>query len=163
MVPISSCPPIPPSMRIFSNESTLRMKLPENWSFSFSISPSNEYSELISCRMEWFYHLAAQGTLKSLHQKHSSNTSILRHSAFFIVQLSHPSMNTGKTTALTRRMFLGKVMFLLFNILSRLVINFRPRSKCLLISWLKSASAVIFGAQKNKVSHCFHCLPIYLL
>ena len=113
--------------------------------------------------MEWFYHLAAQGTLKSLHQKHSSNTSILRHSAFFIVQLSHPYMTTGKTTALTRRMFLGKVMFLLFNILSRLVINFLPRSKCLLISWLKSASAVIFGAQKNKVSHCFHCLPIYLL
>ena len=113
--------------------------------------------------MDWLDLLAVQGTLVSLLQHHSSKASILQRSAFFIVQLSHPYVTTGKTIALTRWTFDGKVMSLLFNMLSRLVITFLPRSKCLLISWLQSTSAVIFGAQKNKVSHCFHCFPIYLL
>ena len=151
-------PPIPPSIRIFSNESTLLMRWPEYCSFTLSISPSNEYSELISCRIDWLDLLAVQGTLKSLLH-HSSKTSILRHSAFFIVQLSHPYMTTGKTTALTRWIFVGKVMFLLFNMLSRLVITFLLRSKHLLISWLQSPSAVIL--EPKKVWHCFHCFPIY--
>ena len=122
---------IPPSIRVFSNESTLRMRWPKYWSFSFSISPFKEHPRLISFRMDWLDLLAVQETLKSLLQHHSSKASILWHSAFFIVQLSHPYMTTGKTIALTRRTFVGKVMCLLFNMLSRLVIAFLPRSKCL--------------------------------
>jgi len=135
--------PIPPSIRVFSNESTLHMKWPKYWSFSFSISPSKEHPGLISFRMDWFDLLAVQGTLKNLLQHHSSKASILWHSAFFTVQLSHPYMTTGKTIALTTWTFVGKVMFLLFNMLSRLVITFLPRSKRLLISWLQSPPAVI--------------------
>ena len=131
------------------------------WSFSFSISPSSEYSGLISFRIDWFDLLAVQGTPKSLLQHHSSKVSILQCSAFFTVQLSYPYMTTGKTIALTRWTFVSKVMSLLFNMLSRLVIAFLPRSKCLLISWLKSPSAVILEPQKT-VSHCFHCFLIYL-
>ena len=139
------------------------MRWPKYWSFSFSISPSNEHPGLISSRMDWFDLLAVQGTLKSLLQHHSSKASILRHSAFFTVRLSHPYMTTGKTIALTRQaFFVGKVMSLLFNMLSRLVITFLSRSKCLLISWLRSPSAVIFGAQENEVYPCFHCFPMYL-
>ena len=132
------------------------------WSFSFSISPSNEHQGLISFGMDWLDLLAVQGTLKSLLQHHSSKASVLQHSALFTVQFSHPYMITGKTIALTRQTCVGKVMSLLFNILSRLVITFLPRSKNLLISWLQSPSAVIFGAQENKVSHCFYCFFIYL-
>ena len=157
-----SPPPIPPSIRVFSNESTLRRRWPKYWSFSFSIITSNEHPGLISFRMDRMDLLAVQGTLKSLLQHHISKASILWHSAFLTVQLSHPYMTTGKTIALTRQTFVGKVMSLLFNMLSRLVITFLPRSKCLLISWLQSPSAVIFGAPQNKVSHCFHCFPIYL-
>ena len=135
--------PIPPSIRVFSNESILHMRWPKYWSFSFSISPSNEHPGLISFRMDWLDLLAVQGTLKSLLQHHSSKASILWHSALFTVQLSHPYMTTGKTIALTRRTFVGKVMSLLFNMLSRLIITFLPRSKRLLISWLQSPSAVI--------------------
>ena len=127
-----------------------------------SMGPSNEYSGLISFRMEWLDLLAVQGTLKSLFQYHSSKASILQHSAFFIVQLSHPYMTTGKTIALTRWSFLVKVMSLLFNMLLRLVIAFLPRSKCLLISWLQSPPAVILEPKKKKVCHYFHCFPIYL-
>ena len=137
-----------PSIRVFSNESVLHIRWPKHWSFSFSISPSNEYSGLISFRMDWLDLLAVQGTLKSLLPQHSSKASILPCSAFFIVQLSHPYMTTGKTIALTRWTFVGKVMFLLFNMLSRLVITFLPRSKCLLISWLQSPSAVILEPKK---------------
>ena len=133
-----------------------------NWSFSFSISPSNEYSGMISFRIDWFDLLAVQGTLKSLLQHHSSKASILRRSAFFVIQLSHPYTTTGKTIALARRTFVVKVMSLLFNVLSRLVITFLPRSKHLLISWLQSPSAVIFGAQENQVSYCLHCFSIYI-
>ena len=136
-------PPIPPSIRVFSNESTLHMRRPKYWSFSFSISPSNEHPGLISFRMDWLDRLAVQGTLKSLFQHHSSKASIFWCSAFFVVQLSHPYMTTGKTIALTRWTFDGKVMSLPFNMLSRLVITFLPRSKCLLISWLQSPSVVI--------------------
>ena len=152
---------IPPSIRVLSNESTLRMRWPKYWSFSFSISPSNEHPGLISFRMDWLDLLAVQGTLKSLLQHHSSKASIVQCSAFFTVQLSHPYMTTRKTIALTRRTFVGKVMSLLYNMLSRLVITFLPRSKHLLISWLQSLSAVILELPppKNKVSHCF---PIYL-
>ena len=133
------------------------------WSFSFRISPSNEHPGLISFRMDWLDPLAVQGILKSLLLHHSSKASILRHSAFFIVQLSHPYMTTGKTIALTRQTFVGKVMSLLFNMLSRLVIAFLPRSKRLLISWLQSPSAVILAPPpQNKISHCFHCFLIYL-
>ena len=139
-LPIS---PIIPSIRDFSNESNLHVKWPKYWSFSFSISPSNEHPGLISFRMNWLDLLAVQGTLKSLLQHHSSKASFLRLSAFFTVQLSHPYMTTGKTMALTRQTFVGKVMSLLFNMLSRLVITFLPRSKRLLISWLQSLSAVI--------------------
>ena len=160
--PLLLLPSIFPSIMVFSNESALRIRWPKYWSFSFNISPSNEYSGLISSRMDWLGLLVVQGTLKSLLQHHSSKASILRHSAFFIVQLSHPYMTTGKTIALTRWTFAGKVMCLLFNMLSRLVITFLPRSKCLLISWLQSPSAMILGAQKNKVCHCFHCFPICL-
>ena len=132
-----------PSIRVFSNESALRIRQPKYWSFSFNISPSNEPPGLISFKMDWLDLLAVQRTLKSLLQHHSSKASILQHTAFFTVQLSHPYMTTGKTIALTRRTFVGKVMSLLFNMLSRLVITFLPRSKRLLISWLQSPSAVI--------------------
>ena len=157
---------LPPSIfsgiRVFSNESVLCIRWPSYWSFSFSISPSNEYSGLISFRMDWLDLLAVQETLKSLLQHHSSKASILQPSAFFIVQLSHSYTTTGKTIALTRWTFVGKVMFLFFNMLSRLVVTFLPRSKCLLISWLPSPSAVILELKKKKVCHCFHCFPIYL-
>ena len=143
-----------PSIRVFSNESALRMRWSKYWSFSFNISPSNEYSGLISFRVDWLDLLAVQGTLKSLLQHHSSKPSILQHSAFFIVQLSHPYMTTGKTIALTRWTFIGKVMSLLFNMLSRLFITFLPRSKHLLISWRQSPSAVIWEPPKI-VCHCF--------
>ena len=141
--PLLLLPPIPPSIRIFSNESTLRMRWPKYWSFSFSIIRSKEIPGLISFRMDWLDLLAVQGTLKSFLQHHSSKASILWHSAFFTIQLSHPYMTTGKTIALTRRTFVDIVMSLLLNMLSRLVINFFPRSKRLLISWLQSPSAVI--------------------
>jgi len=139
--PLLLLPPIPPSIRVFSNESTLHMRWPKYCSFSFSIIPSKEHPGLISFRMDWLALLAVQGTLKSLLQHHSSKASILRYSAFFTVPLSHPYMTTGKTIALTRRTFVGKVMSLLLNMLSRLVITFLPRSKRLLISWLQSPSA----------------------
>ena len=135
--PLLLLPPIPPSIRVFSNESTLHMRWPKYWSFRFSIIPSKEIPGLISFRMDWLDLLAVQGTLKSLLQHHSSKASILQHSAFFTVQLSHPYMTTGKTIALTRRALVGKVMSLLLNMLSRLVITFLPRSKHLLISWLQ--------------------------
>ena len=141
-------PPIPPSIRIFSNESTFRMRCPKYWSFSFSTIPSKEIPGLISFRMDWLDLLAVQGTRKSLLQHHSSKASILRCSAFFTVQLSHQYMTTGKTIALTRRTFVGKVMSLLLNMLSRLVITFLPRSNLLLISWLESPSAVILEPPK---------------
>ena len=142
--------PIPPSIRVFSNESTLHMRWPKYWSFSYSFIPSKEIPGLISFRMDWLDLLAVQWTLKSLLQHHSSKPSILRHLAFFTVQLSHPYMTTGKTIALTSRTFVGKIMSLLFNILSRLVITFLPRSNCLLISWLQSPSAVILEPRKIK-------------
>ena len=148
------------SIRVFSNASVLYTRWPEYWSFSFSISPSSEYSVLISLRIDWFNLLAVQGTPKSLPQHHSSKASILLRSAFFILQLAHPYMTTGKTIAFTRWTFVGKVMSLLFSMLSRLVIAFLLRSKCLLISWLQSPSAVIMEPQKIK-SDCFHCFPIY--
>jgi len=153
---------VSPSIWVFSNESVLCIRWPKYWSFSFSISPCNEYSGLITFRMDWLDLLAVQGTLKSLLQHHSSKASILQHSALFIVQLSHPYMTTGKTIALTRWSVVGKVMSLLFNMLSKLVITFLPRSKRLLISWLWSPSTVILEPPKI-VSHCFHCFPIYLL
>ena len=148
--PLLLLPPIPPSIRVSSNESTLRMRWPKYWSFSFSTIPSKEIPGLISFRMDWLDLLAVQGTLKSLLQHHSSKASILRRSAFFIVQLSHPYMTTGKTIALTRWTFVGKVMSLLLNMLSRLVITFLPRSERLLISWLQSPSAVILEPLKIK-------------
>ena len=151
-----------PSIRVFSNESALHIRWPNYWSFSFNISPSNEHSGLISFRMDWLDLLAVQEPLKSLLQHQSSKASILWCSAFFIVQLSHPYTTTWKTIALTRWTFVGKVMALLFNMLSRLVITLLPRSKHLLISWLQSPSAVILEPPKNKVSHCVHCFPIYL-
>ena len=140
-------PSIFPSIKVFSNESVLHIRWPKYWSFSFSISPSKQYSRLISLRIDWLDFLAVQGTLKNL-QHHSSKASILRHSAFFTVQLSHLYMTTGKTIALTRRTFVGKVMPLLFNMLSRLVIAFLPMSKCFLISWVQSPSAVILELPK---------------
>ena len=142
-LPLLLLPPIPPSIRVFSNESTLHMRWPKYWSFRISISPSKEIPGLISFRMDWLDLLAVQATLKSLLQHYSSKASILWRSAFFTVQLSHPYMTTGKNIALTRQTFVGKVMSLLFNMLSRLVITFLPRSKRLLISWLQSPSAVI--------------------
>ena len=141
-------PPIPPSIRVFSNESTLCVRWTKYWSFSFSIIPSKEIPGLISFRMDWLDLLAVQGTLKSLLQHHSSKSSILQCSALFTVQLSHPYMTTGKTIALTRRTFVGKVMCLLFNMLSRLIITFLPRSKSLWISWLQSPSAVMWEPKK---------------
>ena len=140
-------PPIPPSIRVFSNESALHMRWPKYWSFSLSISPSNEHPGLISFRMDWLDLLTVQGPLKSLLQHHSSKAAIFQRSAFFTVQLSHPYMTTGKIIALTRWTFVGKVMSLLLNMLSRLVITFLPRSKCLLISWLQPPSAVILEAK----------------
>ena len=143
-------PSIFPSIRVFSNKSVLHIRWPKDWSFSFSISPSNEYSGLISFRMDRLDLLAVQGTLKTLLQHHSSKASILWHSAFFTVQLSHPYMTTGKTISLTRQTFVGKVMSLLFNMLPRLVITFLPRNKCFLISWLQSPSAEILEPPKIK-------------
>ena len=148
--PLLLLPSILPSIRVFSNESVLCIRWLKYWSFTFNISPSNKHSGLISFRMDWLDLLAVQGTLQSLVQHYSSKASILQCSAFFIVQLSHPYMTTGKTIVLTRWTFEGKVMSLLFNILSRLVITFLPRSKCLLISWLKSPSAVILESKKIK-------------
>ena len=148
--PLLLLPPIPPSIRVFSNESTHRMRWPKCWSFSFSIIPSKEHPGLISFRMYWLNLLAVQGTLKSLLQHHSSKASILWHLAFFTVQLSHPYMTTVKTIALTRQTFVGKVMSLLLNMLSRLVITFLPRSKRLLISWLQSPSQVILEPKRIK-------------
>ena len=145
-------PSVFPSIRVFSDESVLCIRWPEYWCFSFSISPSNEYSGLISFRMDWLDLLAVHGTLKSLLQHHSSKASILQHSAFSVVQLSHPYMTTGTTIALIRRTFVCTVMCLLFNMLSRLVLAFLPRSKCLLISWLQSPSAVILEHQKISLS-----------
>ena len=159
--PLLLLPSIFPSIRVFSNESALHIRWPKYWSFSFNISPSNEHPGLISFRMDCLDLLAVQGTLKSLLQHPRSKASILWCSAFFIVQLSHPYMTTGKTIALTRWTYVGKVMSLLFNMLSRLVIVFLPRSKRLLISWLQSPSAVILEPKK-RVFHCFHCFPIYL-
>ena len=150
VVPFFSCPQSLPAIRVFSNESTLRMRWPKYWSFSFNIHPSNEHSGRISCGMDWLDLLAVQETLKSLLQHHSSKASILPCSAFFTVQLSHPYMTTGKTIALTRQTFVGKVMSLLLNMLSRLVLTFLPRSKGLLISWLQSPSAVILEPKKLK-------------
>ena len=159
--PLLLLPPIPPSIRVFSSESTLHMRWPKYWSFSFNISSSTEHPGLIFFRMNWLDLLAFQGTLKSLLQHYSSKASILRCSALFSVQLSHPYMTTGKAIGLTRRTFVGKVMSLLLNMLSRLVITFLPRSK-----HLNFMAAVTicrdFGAPQNKVSHCFHCFPIYL-
>ena len=156
--PLLLLPPIPPSIRVFSSESTLHMRWPKYRSFSFSIIPSKEIPGLISFRMDWLNLLEVQGTLNSLLQHHSSKASILRHSAFFTLQLSHPYMTTGKTIALTRRTFVCKVMSLLFSMLSRLVITFLPRSNCLLISWLQSPSAVTLEPKK-RVSYYFHCFP----
>ena len=157
--PLLLQPYIFPSIRIFSNESVLCIRWPKYCSFSFSISPSNEYSGLISFRMDWFDLLAVQGTLKSLLQHHSPKVSILWHSAFFIVQLSHPYMTTGKTITLTRQTFVSKIVSLLFNMLSRLVITFLPRSKCLLTSWLQSPSVVILEPQKIKSVTVFTVSP----
>ena len=155
-------PSIFPSIRVFSNESALRIRWPKYWSFSFNIGSTNEHPGLISFRIDWLDLLAVQGTLKSLLQHHSSKASTLWHSAFFIVQLSHPYVTKGKTIALTRWSFVDKVKSLLFNMLSRLVITFLLRSKHLLISWLQSPPAVILEPLPNKVSYCFHCFPIYL-
>ena len=160
--PLLLLPSIFPSIRVFSSELVLPIWWPKYWSFSFCISPSNEYSRLISFRVDWLDFLAVQGTLKSLLQHHSSESSIPQCSAFFIVQLSHPYMTTGKTIPLTIWTFVGKVMSLLFNMLFSLVIAFLPRSKHLLISWLQSPSTVILKPPQNKGCHCFHCLPIYL-
>ena len=161
--PLRFLPSIFPSIRVFSNESALHITWPKYWSFSFNISPSNEHPGLLSFRMDGLDLLAVQGTLKSLLQHHSSKASILWRSTFFIVQLSHPYMTSGKTTALTRRTFVGKVTSLLFNMLSRLVITFLPRSKRLLISWLQSPSAVILEPRKIKsdtVSTVPHPFPM---
>ena len=161
--PLCLLPSVFPIVKVFSYESALHIRWPKYWPSigqSFNISPSSEHLGLISFRMDWLDLLAVQGTVKSLLQHHSSKALILQCSAFFIVQLSHPYMTTGKTITLTRQTFVGKVMSLLFNMLSRLVMTFLPRSKRLLISWLQSSSAVILEPQKI-VSHCFHCLPIY--
>ena len=159
-LPLLLPPSIFPSVRVFSNESVLPIRWPKYGSFSFTISPSNEYSGLISFKTDWLDLLAVQWTLKSLLQHHSSKASIFQHSAFFTVQLSHPYMTTGKIIALTRQTFVDKVISLLFNMLSRLVITFLPRSKCRLISWQQSPSAVILEPPKI-VCHSFCCFPIY--
>ena len=150
------------SIRVFSNESTLRMRGPKYWSFSLSITPSNEHPGLISFRMDWLDLLVVQGTFKSLPQDHRSKASILWHSAFFVVQLSHPYMTTGKTIALTSQTYVGKVMSLLFNMLSRLVLAFLPRNKRLFSFMAAITICSDFGAQENKVCHFFHCFPIFL-
>ena len=160
--PLLLLPSIFPSIKVFNSESVLCIRWPKYWSFSFRISPSKEYSGLISFRMDWLDLLAVKGTLKSLLQHPSSKASILQHSAFFIVQLSHPYMTTGKTIALTRQTFVDKLMSLLCNTLSRLVIAFLSRSKHLLISWLQSPSTVILVPPQNKVCQCFHCFLTYL-
>ena len=160
--PLLLPPSIFPTIRVFSSESVLRLRWPKYWSVSFSISPSNENSGLIYFRIDWWDLLAVQGTLESLLQHHSSKASILRHSAFFIVQLSHPYMTTGKTIALTRWTFFGKVMSLLFSMLSKVITAFLPRSQA---SFNFMAAVTIcsdFGAPQNNVSHCFHSSPIYL-
>ena len=159
--PLIHLPSIFPSIRVFSDESVFCIRWPKYWSFSFSISPSNGHSGLISFWMDWLDLTEVQGTLKSCLQHHSSKASIFQCSAFFIVQLSHPYMTTGKTIALTGWIFVGKVISLLFNMLSGLVITLLPRSKCLLFSWLQSPSAVILE-HKKIVCHCFHYFPIYL-
>ena len=158
--PIFLLPSIFPSIRVFSNESVLRIRWPKYWSFSFHISPSSEHLGLISFRMDWLDLLAIQGTLKSLLQHHSSKASILWHSAFFTVQFSHPYMTTGKTIALTRRAFVGKVISQLLNMLSRLVITFLQKTKRLLISWLQSPSAVILEP-KNKTKQSLTLFPLF--
>ena len=160
--PLLLPPSVFPNISVFSDESILYIRWTKYWSFSFSISPSNEHSGLISFRMDWSDLLAVQGTLKSLLQHPSSNTSILQRSAFFIVQLSHPYRTTGKTIALSRQTFVGKVMSLLFNMLSKLVITLFPRSKCFLISGPQSLSAVTLEPPQNQVCYSFHCFPIYL-
>ena len=157
--PLLLLPSIFPSIRVFSNESALHIRWPKYWSFRFNISPYDEHPGLISFRMDWLDLLTVQGTLKSLLQHHSSKASILWHSPFFIVQLSHPYMATGKTIALTRQNFVGKVISLLFNMLPRLVITFLPRSKCLLISWLQSLSTVILEGKKIKSATVFSVSP----
>ena len=165
VLPFFSCSQSLPASESFPVSQLICMRWPKYWSFSFSISPSKEYPGLITFRMDWLDLLAVQGTLKSLLQHHSTKASILWHSALFIVQLSHPYMTTGKTIALARQTFVGKVMSLRFNMLSRLVITFLPSSKRLLISWPQSPSAVILPPSPpppNKVSHCFHCFPTYL-
>ena len=149
-------------IRVFSNESVHHIRWPKYWNFSFNIRPSNKYSWLISFTMDWLDLLAVQRTLKSLLQHHSLKASVLQHLAIFAIQISHPYKTTGKTIAFTTRTFVGRVMSLLFNILSRLVITFLPRSNGLWISWLQSPSAVILEAPKIKSCHCFHCFPIYL-
>ena len=154
--PILLPPSIFPIIRVFSSESVLHIKWPKYWSFSFSISPSNEYSGLISFRIGWFDLPAVQGTLKSLLQHHSSKASVLWCSVFFIVQLSHPHITTGETVDLTRRTFVGKVMSLLFNMLTRLVVTFLPRSKCLFYFMAAVTICSDSGAQENKIGHCFH-------
>ena len=159
--PLLLLPSIFPSIRVFSNDLALHIRWPKYWSFSFNISPSNELLGLISFRMDWLDLLVVQGSLKSLLQHHSSKASIFQCSAFFIVQLSCPYMISGKTIALTRWTFVGKVMSLLFNMLCRLIIALLPRSKHLLISWLQSPSAVILEHTHKKICHCFHCFPIY--
>ena len=159
--PLLLPPSIFPSIRVFSNEEVLHIRWPKYWSFSFTISSSNEYSGLISFRSDWLDLLAVQGTLKSLLQNHSLKASILQCSAFYTVQLSHPYMATGKTIDLTRQRFIGKVMSLLFNMLSRLVIAFLPRGKCLLISWVQSPSAVILEPKKQTVTISIVSPPIY--
>ena len=160
-LPLLLLPPIPPSMRVFSNESTLHMRWPKYWSFSFSISPSNEHPGLTSFRMDWLDLLAVQGTLKECSPTTQYKASIFRHWAFVTVQLSYPYMTAGKTITLTRQAFVGSVMSLLLNMLSRLVIIFLPRSKRLLISWLQSPSTVIMEPKKI-VWHCFYRFSIYL-
>ena len=160
--PLLLLPSIFPSIRVFYNESALHIRWPKYWRFSFSISPSSEYTGLFSFRIDWLGLLAVQGTLKSLLQHHSSDASILWCSAIFTVQLSQPYMTTGKTIALTRQTFVGKIMSLLFDMLSRFVITLLPRSKNL--NFMAAVTICSdFGAQENKVSHCFHYFPIYLL
>ena len=160
--PLLLLPSFFPSIRVLSNESALHIRWTKYWSFSFSISPSNEHPGLISYRMDWLDLLAVQGTLKSLLQHHSLKASSLQSSAFFMVQLSHPYMTTGKTIALMRRIFVDKVMSLLFNMLSSLVITFLPKSKHILNFMAAITTCSDFGVPQNKVSHCFHCFPIYL-
>ena len=158
--PLLILPSVFPNIRVFSNESALRIRWPKYWSFSFSSSPSNEYSGLISFRMDWFALLAVQETLKNLLHHHISKASNLWHSALFMFQLSHPYMTTGKTITLTVQTFVSEALSLLFNMLSRFVVAFLLRNNCLFIPWLQSPSAVILKPQ-NIVCHCFHCFPFY--